>query len=100
MIYIEHGKLAGFNIQDESCFLSYDDLTLRIGEAVRQLQSAFPLNFLEDFEPNLLGSAEGVFSVTLQDFANSDKEVPIDEYVNIFYEGGKFRMKQLRHGVY
>lgn len=100
VIYIERGKLAGFNIQDESLFLTYDDLTLRIGESMKQLQPTFPQNYLEDFVPGLVAGAYGVISITLQGLASSDMEVPFDEYVNFFYEAGKFLLTQIRHGVY
>lgn len=79
VIYIERGKLAGFNIQDESLFLTYDDLTLRIGESMKQLQPTFPQNYLENFVPGMAAGANGVISITLQGFANSDKKVPFDE---------------------
>lgn len=100
IVYIEEGKVSGFDIRDASLYITYEDLTLRHGDLMSAFQAKFPLSYSEDYDRAPLPGHASSITLSLKAIANSSVEIPIDEYVNVYFNKSTSRVISFRHGIY
>ena len=99
MVYLENNKVTSFEIKDSSLYLTYDQLTMRIGDHIDILKRTFPESYSKGknrpAHPHLGSSVHLVLKMRIDTVV----EEPIEEYVSKF-NSQTLRITLMRHGSY
>ena len=98
-IYIEDEKLVGFDIQDASLYITYDNLTLSFNDVITKIQSKFPQRYSEDYGKAPLPGHDYSIRLPLKAMANSTTEIPIDESVRVLFNITTSKITGIRHEI-
>ena len=94
MVYLENNEVKSFQIKDSSLYLTYDNLTLRIGDSIDKLKKAFP----KSYNKGKSRPTHPHFGSSIHLDLKTMSDIIIDRYINIEFNPQTLRITGMIHG--